>query len=208
MVDGCDSKEALLHHTTALSRIYPHGNRVNSCAFPYASNALHSAPERCPLHMRRAARRCGISTCTFGVPLCLFTHVPLRARSNYNPFPCLARGAQLVALNYQTNDVALQCYRGIFRQNGGCGYVLRPLCLRDSSALADASVPSPLSPQPMLHAYRLTLLCGRLLPKPSEVRRGVHIEPTSACVRARCGMHHLPSQTLIALITPALCSRA
>ena len=120
------------------------------------------------------------------VPLCLFTPVLLRARSNYNPFPCLALGAQLVALNYQTNDVALQCYRGLFRQNGGCGYVLRPLCLRDASTLADASVPSPLSPQPMLHAYRLTLLCGRLLPKPSEVRRGVQIEPTSAA--ACCGM--------------------
>ena len=50
--------------------------------------------------------------------------------SNFDPFPLWASGAQLVALNYQTNDALLQCARGFFRANGGCGYVLKPPKMR------------------------------------------------------------------------------
>jgi len=117
-----DEKKILRHHSTSLTRTYPHGSRYNS--------------------------------------------------SNYNPFPLLARGVQLVALNYQTtSSVHFQCYRAFFRRNGGCGYVLKSSSLRDTQLLADtSSVPSPLSAPPMLRVYRLTLLCGKLLPKPAESR--------------------------------------
>lgn len=46
--------------------------------------------------------------------------------SNYNPVPLWNAGCQMVALNYQTPDKAMQLNQGKFRQNGGCGYVLRP----------------------------------------------------------------------------------
>ena len=46
--------------------------------------------------------------------------------SNYNPMPSWLHGSQLVALNYQTPDVPMWVYRGKFRDNGGCGYLLRP----------------------------------------------------------------------------------
>ena len=37
-----------------------------------------------------------------------------------------AAGAQLVALNYQTKDTAMHHNMGMFRNNGKCGYVLKP----------------------------------------------------------------------------------
>ncbi|PSN29961.1 1-phosphatidylinositol 4 [Blattella germanica] len=46
--------------------------------------------------------------------------------SNYNPVPLWNCGCQMVALNYQTPDRAMQLNQAKFRQNGSCGYVLRP----------------------------------------------------------------------------------
>ncbi|XP_041986907.1 1-phosphatidylinositol 4,5-bisphosphate phosphodiesterase gamma-1 isoform X2 [Aricia agestis] len=46
--------------------------------------------------------------------------------SNYNPVPFWNAGSQMVALNYQTPDKAMQLNMGKFRENGGCGFVLKP----------------------------------------------------------------------------------
>jgi hypothetical protein len=46
--------------------------------------------------------------------------------SNYDPVPAWTAGNQMVALNYQTSDVPMHCNRGRFRENGNCGYVLKP----------------------------------------------------------------------------------
>ena len=46
--------------------------------------------------------------------------------SNYDPVTCWNFGCQVVALNYQTPDLPMQLNRGRFRDNGNCGYVLRP----------------------------------------------------------------------------------
>jgi phosphatidylinositol phospholipase C epsilon len=46
--------------------------------------------------------------------------------SNYNPMMFWPCGFQLVALNYQTEDMAMQLNRAFFSQNGHCGYVLKP----------------------------------------------------------------------------------
>ena len=59
-----------------------------------------------------------------------FTRVyPKGARvdsSNYDPVKLWNLGIQLVALNYQTPDKAMQLNNAKFRQHGNCGYVLRP----------------------------------------------------------------------------------
>jgi len=46
--------------------------------------------------------------------------------SNYNPIPMWNSGSQMVALNYQTPDKPMQINSAKFRDNGNCGYVLRP----------------------------------------------------------------------------------
>uniref|UniRef100_A0ABM5G191 Phosphoinositide phospholipase C n=1 Tax=Pogona vitticeps TaxID=103695 RepID=A0ABM5G191_9SAUR len=45
-----------------------------------------------------------------------------------NPHPLLfwLHGVQLVALNYQTDDLPLHLNAAMFESNGGCGYVLKP----------------------------------------------------------------------------------
>ena len=37
----------------------------------------------------------------------------------------------VVALNYQTPDDHMMIYKGRFRDNGGCGYILKPAFLRN-----------------------------------------------------------------------------
>uniref|UniRef100_A0A8C6UIW8 Phosphoinositide phospholipase C n=1 Tax=Neogobius melanostomus TaxID=47308 RepID=A0A8C6UIW8_9GOBI len=46
--------------------------------------------------------------------------------SNYNPQKFWNVGAQLVALNFQSLDLAMDLNDGRFLDNGGCGYVLKP----------------------------------------------------------------------------------
>ena len=36
----------------------------------------------------------------------------------------------LVSLNFQTSDRAMQLYRGKFKDNGSCGYLLKPSFMR------------------------------------------------------------------------------
>ncbi|XP_025047490.1 1-phosphatidylinositol 4,5-bisphosphate phosphodiesterase epsilon-1 isoform X2 [Alligator sinensis] len=46
--------------------------------------------------------------------------------SNPHPLIFWLHGIQLVALNYQTDDLPLQLNAAMFEANGGCGYVLKP----------------------------------------------------------------------------------
>lgn len=46
--------------------------------------------------------------------------------SNFNPIPFWNVGSQMIALNYQTPDKSMQLNQAKFRDNGKCGYVLKP----------------------------------------------------------------------------------
>ena len=46
--------------------------------------------------------------------------------SNYDPIKLWNCGVQMVSLNYQTPDRSMQFNHGKFRQNGSCGYILKP----------------------------------------------------------------------------------
>lgn len=50
--------------------------------------------------------------------------------SNYDPIPMWSSGIQLVALNFQYPGLEMHLNQGFFRLNGGCGYVLKPLVMR------------------------------------------------------------------------------
>jgi phosphatidylinositol phospholipase C, gamma-1 len=59
--------------------------------------------------------------------------------SNYTPTAFWNVGCQMVALNYQTPDKPMQLNQAKFRDNGGCGYVLKPdFLFRDDYDLTDA----------------------------------------------------------------------
>jgi len=86
--------------------------------------------------------------------------------SNYMPQGAWAAGAQLVALNYQTSDDGMYANHGMFRQNGHCGYVLKPEYLRISTV----------KPPPGVRVQMHILGCAQL-PKPGGLDKGEIIDP-------------------------------
>eukprot|EP00123_Amoebidium_parasiticum_P004743 comp16027_c1_seq2/m.13492 comp16027_c1_seq2/g.13492 ORF comp16027_c1_seq2/g.13492 comp16027_c1_seq2/m.13492 type:complete len:630 (-) comp16027_c1_seq2:37-1926(-) len=78
--------------------------------------------------------------------------------SNYEPQHLWNVGAQMVALNFQTPDRPMQIYRGKFRQNGNCGYVLKPRLLRDERHSFDPNDPNTFSTtDARSNVWRITL---------------------------------------------------
>lgn len=97
--------------------------------------------------------------------------------SNYSPLLAWSTGCQMVALNFQTQDAFLKLNDGRFRENGNCGYVLKPssLMMRDT-----ATGPSSIqSQQQRMRGTRLTIrvLSGHCLPKPNGAKSGDCIDP-------------------------------
>ena len=74
--------------------------------------------------------------------------------SNFDPLPCWAVGVQMVALNYQTPGLAMRLNDAVFADNGGCGFVLKPACLRAESVDAGPIVLSRRhAPRPSHHHH-------------------------------------------------------
>lgn len=88
--------------------------------------------------------------------------------SNYNPMLAWSVGCQMVALNFQTQDAYLRLNDGRFRENGNCGYVLKPSSLLLKDSLGQSSNPVLLT---------ITVLSGNCLPKPKGLRSGDCIDP-------------------------------
>nr|CAD7571922.1 unnamed protein product [Timema californicum] len=85
--------------------------------------------------------------------------------------------AVTLALNFQTPGQMMDLYDGKFRQNGGCGYVLKPAIMRDQisffSANAKDLIPG-VSPQ-ILH---LKVISAQYLPRPrGSTAKGDVIDP-------------------------------
>lgn len=85
--------------------------------------------------------------------------------SNMNPQDLWKCGCQIVAMNFQTAGLMMDLNTAWFRQNGNCGYVLRPAIMRQEvsyfSAETRDTVPG-VSPQ-LLH---VKVISGQNLPKP------------------------------------------
>ncbi|CAD6188188.1 unnamed protein product [Caenorhabditis auriculariae] len=80
--------------------------------------------------------------------------------SNLNPQEFWNNGVQLVGLNYQTPGLMMDLQEGKFSENGGCGYVLKPLIMKDDLFVPGEKIPA--APQ-ILH---LRILSGQQLPRP------------------------------------------
>ncbi|XP_047456940.1 1-phosphatidylinositol 4,5-bisphosphate phosphodiesterase delta-4 [Mugil cephalus] len=95
--------------------------------------------------------------------------------SNYNPQEMWNVGCQIVALNFQTAGLEMDLNDGLFRQNGGCGYVLKPDFMRDGGAQF-----SPEKPEE-LHGYKplrlsIQVISGQQLPKVNQ-KEGSIVDP-------------------------------
>lgn len=83
--------------------------------------------------------------------------------SNYNPLQAWTHGAQMVALNMQGYGRPLWLVHGLFRANGGCGYVKKPPCLIAKSTDADSHehiVFDPLNPGPVKKTLKVKVYMG------------------------------------------------
>lgn len=88
--------------------------------------------------------------------------------SNYNPLLAWSTGCQMAALNFQTQDGFLRLNDGRFRENGNCGYVLKP-----SSLMSDDDIEGT----PAAVRLSIRVLSGSCLPKPKGLRNGDCIDP-------------------------------
>eukprot|EP01083_Nonionella_stella_P063951 166235_1 len=93
--------------------------------------------------------------------------------SNYDPCLAWAMGCQLVALNYQTPDVAMCYNEGKFELNGRCGYVLKPDFLRNDLKSFDLRKDSPTEQL----RITVTVISGKQLPKPKQREKGEVVDP-------------------------------
>lgn len=82
--------------------------------------------------------------------------------SNYNPIPMWNVGAQIVALNFQTDGDEMDIYRGRFLENGNCGYVLKPDFMLKNAAKRDNTKRL----NPIL--LRVVVISGQQLPKQTK----------------------------------------
>uniref|UniRef100_A0A8D0AEC9 Phosphoinositide phospholipase C n=1 Tax=Sander lucioperca TaxID=283035 RepID=A0A8D0AEC9_SANLU len=79
--------------------------------------------------------------------------------SNFNPQEMWNAGCQIVALNFQTAGEGMDLNDGMFRQNGGCGYVLKPGFMREAEKTFDPETPQKRD------GYQPVVISGQQLPK-------------------------------------------
>ncbi|KAL1021825.1 hypothetical protein UPYG_G00018540 [Umbra pygmaea] len=84
--------------------------------------------------------------------------------SNFNPQEMWNTGIQIVALNFQTAGLEMDLNDGLFSQNGGCGYILKPEYMRRLEKRFDPDVPQHRDGyQP--HSFCIQVISGQQLPK-------------------------------------------
>ncbi|XP_056367990.1 1-phosphatidylinositol 4,5-bisphosphate phosphodiesterase delta-3 isoform X3 [Oenanthe melanoleuca] len=97
--------------------------------------------------------------------------------ANYNPQEMWNAGCQLVALNFQTPGLEMDLNAGRFLPNGGCGYVLKPPCLR-----------SPPGDGPRRLALHVRVITAQQLPKLNRDKGSSIVDPF-----VRVEIHGIPA---------------
>ncbi|KAL8162646.1 hypothetical protein V2J09_014135 [Rumex salicifolius] len=81
--------------------------------------------------------------------------------SNYQPMEAWSHGAQMVAFNMQGYGKALWLMQGMFRSNGGCGYVKKPEILMKSPDAEDI-VYNPQLPLPVKSTLKASIILSTM----------------------------------------------
>ncbi|XP_069699232.1 1-phosphatidylinositol 4,5-bisphosphate phosphodiesterase delta-4-like isoform X2 [Periplaneta americana] len=92
--------------------------------------------------------------------------------SNYKPTPLWNVGCQIVALNYQSSRRPIFLNESKFRQNGGCGYVLKPKYLCGGTDYD----PNAVGDRPSTE-LKLTIISGQHIPKADQNLEGEVVDP-------------------------------
>ncbi|XP_034741550.1 1-phosphatidylinositol 4,5-bisphosphate phosphodiesterase delta-4-like isoform X2 [Etheostoma cragini] len=95
--------------------------------------------------------------------------------SNYNPQEMWNVGCQMVALNFQTAGLEMDLNDGLFRQNGCCGYVLKPDFLRDGNTQFSPDKPEDRQGYKPLR-LSIQVISGQQLPKVNQ-KEGSIVDP-------------------------------
>ena len=95
--------------------------------------------------------------------------------SNFDPCEFWNYGAQMVAINFQTPGAERDVYLARFQQNGNCGYVLKPDCIRYPETYNF----DPLNVKDYNRGVKLTVtvITGQQLPKPKSELKGEVVDP-------------------------------
>uniref|UniRef100_A0A8C5HCQ7 Phosphoinositide phospholipase C n=1 Tax=Gouania willdenowi TaxID=441366 RepID=A0A8C5HCQ7_GOUWI len=93
--------------------------------------------------------------------------------SNYNPQEMWNVGCQIVALNFQTAGLEMDLNDGLFKQNGCCGYILKPKFMIDPNIHF-----SPEKPEGLIESCLLVyqVISGQQLPKVNQ-KEGSIVDP-------------------------------
>jgi hypothetical protein len=86
----------------------------------------------------------------------------------------------MVALNYQTSSEPMWLNYGKFRDNGGCGYVLKPLFMRQAPVTFNPFQESTYAVAAMSSTVKkidIEIISARQLPKPGGTTKGDVIDP-------------------------------
>ncbi|KAM7407825.1 hypothetical protein PAMA_003540 [Pampus argenteus] len=95
--------------------------------------------------------------------------------SNYNPQEMWNVGCQIVALNFQTAGLEMDLNDGLFRQNGCCGYVLKPDFMRDGNTQFSPEKPEERQDYKPLR-LSIQVISGQQLPKVNQ-KEGSIVDP-------------------------------
>ncbi|XP_062287660.1 1-phosphatidylinositol 4,5-bisphosphate phosphodiesterase delta-4 [Scomber scombrus] len=95
--------------------------------------------------------------------------------SNYNPQEMWNVGCQIVALNFQTAGQEMDLNDGLFRQNGCCGYVLKPDFMRDGNTQFSPEKQGERQNYKPLH-LSFQVISGQQLPKVNQ-KEGSIVDP-------------------------------
>ena len=96
--------------------------------------------------------------------------------SNYCPLLPWSCGAQVVALNYQTNCEEMLINQARFKVNGNTGYVLKPQFLRGKDVQFNPNDKSTF-PRVKPVYFKIKIISGQQLPKPRESTKGEVVDP-------------------------------
>lgn len=103
--------------------------------------------------------------------------------SNYMPQIFWNAGCQMVALNFQTPDLAMQLNQGKFEYNNNCGYLLKPDFMRRKDRIFDPFSESPVDGVIAAHCS-IQVISGQFL---SDKKVGTYVE---------VDMYGLPTDTI------------